>query len=194
MVLSLRGHFRAMARNNAWSNDRLLRACLQLSAEEFAAERVSFFPSLQRTLNHILIVDRYYLADLTGAGRRPAEDELPFPDAAGLAIAQAETDRALIAFCDGLDEAALGRVVPIDRQDGIPYRETVAAILSHLFVHQIHHRGQAHAMLAGTRVAPPQLDEFFLASDAPRRAAELERLGLAAAPSRRRRRAATSRA
>jgi uncharacterized damage-inducible protein DinB len=36
-------------------------------------------------------------------------------------------------------------------------------------VHQIHHRGQAHAMLAGTSVAPPQLDEFFLDYDASRR-------------------------
>ena len=36
------------------------------------------------------------------------------------------------------------------------------ALLPHLFQHQIHHRGQAHAMLAGTGVAPPQLDEFFL--------------------------------
>ncbi len=33
-------------------------------------------------------------------------------------------------------------------------------------------------MLAGTAVAPPQLDEFFLASDAARADKELERLGL----------------
>jgi hypothetical protein len=33
-------------------------------------------------------------------------------------------------------------------------------------------------MLAGTRIAPPQLDEFFLDWDAPRRRDEVERLGL----------------
>jgi uncharacterized damage-inducible protein DinB len=54
----------------------------------------------------------------------------------------------------------------------------VHAVLSHLFVHQIHHRGQAHAMLAGTRVKPPQLDEFFLAWDAPLREQEVRKLGL----------------
>ena len=27
--------------------------------------------------------------------------------------------------------------------------------------HQVHHRGQAHAMLAGTAMPPPPLDEFF---------------------------------
>jgi uncharacterized damage-inducible protein DinB len=35
----------------------------------------------------------------------------------------------------------------------------------HLFQHQLHHRGQVHAMLSGTRVAPPQLDEYFLSAD-----------------------------
>jgi DinB family len=47
------------------------------------------------------------------------------------------------------------------------------------FLHQTHHRGQAHAMLSGTGVAPPQLDEFLLANDAPLGAAELDALGFA---------------
>jgi len=48
----------------------------------------------------------------------------------------------------------------------------------HLFTHQIHHRGQAHAMLSGTKVKPPQLDEFFMSEELPLRKAELEDLGL----------------
>jgi uncharacterized damage-inducible protein DinB len=172
-------HYRTMARNNAWSNARLLEACRRLSDEAFAAPRVSFFPSLQMTLNHILLVDRYYLADLKGEGRDIQENKIPYPRAVDLAAAQAAVDRELVTFCDALTDADLDRIVPIDRNDGIDYRETVGAILAHLFMHQIHHRGQAHAMLAGTEVAPPQLDEFFLASDAPGRAAGLARLGLA---------------
>ena len=171
-------HFRAMARNNAWANDRLLGACRQLTDEEFAAERVSFFPSLRQTLNHNLVVDRYYLADMQGTGRALVANEVPYPDAASLAAEQARVDRALVAFCDGLSEADLDRIVPIDRKDGIDYREAIGAILAHLFQHQIHHRGQAHAMLAGTTVAPPQLDEFFLAGDVARRNEELKRIGI----------------
>jgi uncharacterized damage-inducible protein DinB len=41
----------------------------------------------------------------------------------------------------------------------------------------VHHRGQAHAMLAGTSVAPPQLDEFFCENEAHLRAAEFADLG-----------------
>jgi uncharacterized damage-inducible protein DinB len=47
----------------------------------------------------------------------------------------------------------------------------------HMFQHQTHHRGQAHAMLSGTPVAPPQLDEFFPLAEAPLRAAEFAELG-----------------
>jgi hypothetical protein len=47
----------------------------------------------------------------------------------------------------------------------------------HLFQHDIHHRGQAHAMLSGISVKPPQLDEFFAAGEAPLRAAEFGELG-----------------
>jgi uncharacterized damage-inducible protein DinB len=174
-------HFRAMARNNAWANHRLLKACAQLTAAEFAAPRTSFFPSLQMTLNHILIVDWYYLDALEGGGRGRAllDPEIPHPAVATLWPAQAQTDRRLIAFCDGLEEADLVRSVAIDRGPRGLKKDSVEAYLAHLLVHQIHHRGQAHAMLAGTKVAPPQLDEFFLAEDAPLRAGDLTELGLA---------------
>jgi uncharacterized damage-inducible protein DinB len=39
-------------------------------------------------------------------------------------------------------------------------------VLAHFFNHQTHHRGQAHAMLASTRVAPPALDlVYFIYED-----------------------------
>lgn len=182
--MSLIEHYRAMARNNAWSNHRLGEACCRLTPEAFAARRTSFFPSLAATLNHLLTIDWYYLDALEGGGRGLAvlDPELPHPRAAALRDAQAATDRRLIAFCDALDGPALARFVPIDRgREGIR-PETVDATLAHLFVHQIHHRGQAHAMLAGTDVPPPQLDEFFLAYDAPRRTRELSTLGLSGSP------------
>jgi uncharacterized damage-inducible protein DinB len=178
MMLST--HYRAMARNNAWSNHRLLRACSGLSQEEFEAPRVSFFPSLQLTLNHILLVDWYYLDALEEGGRGLATfaSDVACATVPDLAVAQRAADVRLVRHCDGLDDVALERVVTLDRGEHGLQAESVDAVLAHLFVHQVHHRGQAHAMLAGTRVAPPQLDEFFLAGDAPLREAELRELGL----------------
>jgi len=173
-------HFRRMARNNAWSNFRLLGACVQLTSEEFAAIRTSFFPSLQETLNHLLTVDWYYLDALEcgGRGRSVFDNDIPFPNAADLRAAQEATDRRLILYCDRLTPDRLSEIVEIDRGDSGIDREIVADVLAHLFVHQIHHRGQAHAMLSGTAIPPPQLDEYFLAFDAERRAEDLQRLGI----------------
>ncbi|WP_446720573.1 DinB family protein [Mesorhizobium sp. L-2-11] len=56
--------------------------------------------------------------------------------------------------------------------------ERIGDLLAHLFIHDIHHRGQVHAMLSGTSVKPPQLDEFFLDYDLKLREAEVERLDL----------------
>ena len=174
-------HFRAMARNNAWSNHRLLTACAGLSPADYKARRISFFPSIHLTLNHILIVDWYYVDALEGAGGGPAlyADPEPCADFAALDRAQRAVDRRLVAWCDGLDAAGLGASVTLVRSSDARYQERAADVLAHLLIHQIHHRGQVHAMLSGTAVAPPQLDEFFLAQDAPLRRAELDRLGLA---------------
>jgi uncharacterized damage-inducible protein DinB len=172
--VTLANHFAQMARNNAWSNRRLHAACARLTQAELEAPRTSFFPTLQATLNHILTVDWYYVDGLVGAGRGLATVavKIPFPRMAELGAAQRESDARLIRFCESLDEAGLTRLVTLDRGDEGLTRETVSAVLAHLFVHQIHHRGQAHAMLAGTRIAPPQLDEFFLEYDRERRAAD----------------------
>jgi uncharacterized damage-inducible protein DinB len=166
--------YESMARNNAWSNRRLLAGCAQLTQAELEAPRTSFFPSLQATLNHVFVVDEYYLDALEAGGRglTTVANPIPFPRIAELAAAQRESDRRLIRFCESLDPSALERRVTLDRGGEGLTRESVRAVLSHLFVHQIHHRGQAHAMLAGTRVAPPQLDEFFLDYDRPRREGE----------------------
>jgi len=173
-------HFQAMARNNAWSNHRLLTACRELSQDAFEAPRVGFFPSLQRTLNHILIVDWYYLDGLENGGRGLAlvADEVPCRTVADLAREQRASDLRLVRYCDGLRDDGLDGMVTMDRGDDGLCPEAVQSVLTHLFVHQIHHRGQAHAMLAGTTTHPPQLDEFFLEFDAARRDGELRELGV----------------
>lgn len=178
--MNLVTHFRRMARNNAWSNWRLLDACSRLSREEFRARRTNFFPSIHATLDHILMVDLYYLDALEGSrlGYAFFSARKPIEEFAVLRTDQIATDQRLIGFCDRLTTAELNRVISIDRgPKGMDF-ETVADTLAHLFVHQIHHRGQVHAMLAGTNVQPPQLDEYFLQFDALSRSPDLEILGI----------------
>ena len=176
--MELTSYLRIQAHANRLANLRLHSAMAPLSHADVHAARTSFFPSLAATLNHILLVDLYYIGALHGdAGVRAAalafvpSDELP-----ELAARQAESDERLIAFCDRLDAADLDKVVGMERADHVQ-RDRVGHVLAHLFNHQTHHRGQAHAMLAGTAVKPPQLDEFMMPSEAHLRAADMAALG-----------------
>lgn len=170
--------YRAFAYNNAWANHRLHAACAELSQGEFERERTGFFPSLQGTLNHIYVVDLFYVDALEGGwlGPKAWEREIPCPTLAELRQAQAAIDLRFIGVCNALKDASLTNDVRINRGARIQV-ERRDRLLMHLIQHQIHHRGQAHAMLSSTSVRPPQLDEFFSAGEAPLRAAEFSELG-----------------
>ena len=169
---------RAFAYNNAWANHRLLGACAELTQGEFEAERTGFFPSLQGTLNHIYVIDLFYVDALEGGwlGPKAWENPIPFPALAELSGAQASMDQRLIGVCNALTPALLSGEVRINRGSRVQV-ERRDRLLMHLFQHQIHHRGQAHAMLSGTRIKPPQLDEFFSIAEAPLRASDFAGLG-----------------
>lgn len=169
------------ARANRLANRRLLGAVATLPDSEFHAPRTSFFPSLALTLNHILNVDHYYIAALRGdaAMRHVWAGYVPARTAAELAARQDESDMQLIAFCESLQPGDEGRIVAFDRGAGIENgpREPAWRVLAHLFMHQTHHRGQAHAMLAGPAVKPPQLDDFLLLGDKVHRVDDMAALG-----------------
>ncbi|MBC2772340.1 DinB family protein [Rhizobium sp. AQ_MP] len=168
-----------LAYANMLANDRLHEAVSQLEAGEFEAPRTSFFPSLVATLNHILVIDWFYIDALKGGdlGPKAWANEIPFPDRTELRAAQLASDRRLLAFCLALNHEDLDCPVHIRRTGRIQV-ERCDDVLSHLFQHQTHHRGQAHAMLAGTSIKPPQIDEFIVADDAASRADAMQRLGL----------------
>ncbi len=122
--------YRALAYNNAWANYRLLSACVRLSQDEFAAQRTGFFPSLRATLNHVLIIDRFYVDAMEGGTLGPEAwaDREPCTTAVLLQTAQAQVDQRLIAVVDGLDMAALARIVAVHRDTRIQH-ELVSSYL-----------------------------------------------------------------
>ena len=170
---------RIQARANRLANRRLHAAMAGLTREDFHAKRTSFFPSLALTLNHILAVDAYYIGALHGDSelQQRHENFAPADDMPALTERQRASDARLIVFCDRLDAAGCDAEVAMDRGNGMIQRDLAGHVLAHLFMHQTHHRGQAHAMLSGTAVKPPQLDEFLMPSDASWRVVDMAALG-----------------
>lgn len=170
--------FRKLAQANRLANARLHRALAQLSTEELTARRPAFFGNIQATLNHILLVDRFYLNALQGHRlNRPAiEEARACPDLPTLTRWQETEDMALLAHVQGLPSDALAEIVDVDRGEKVQ-RDRRDDLLSHVFQHQTHHRGQVHGMLSATSVKPPQLDEFIVGDDFAARAEDMAALG-----------------
>lgn len=176
--MDLAAHLRIQAHANRLANHRLHAAMAPLDHAAFHAPRTGFFPSLAATLNHVLAVDLYYIGALHGDADTVAQYRAfaPADTLDALRARQAASDARLIAFCDALDAAGCDAACAMDRGDHVQ-RDRVGHVLAHLFMHQTHHRGQAHAMLSGTAVAPPQLDEFLMPSEAHLRVADMQQLG-----------------
>ena len=164
--MDTRDCLRRMAHNNAWANLRLHRAIGQLTGAAYRAQRTSFFPSLHATLVHILFVDIFYIDALAGLDRDATalwaesdrvEREEGFAE---VHAAQRASDQRLVQVTEALrGDAELDRPVRLQRRDHVQV-ERCGDVLLHLFQHQIHHRGQAHAMLAGTATSTTANAQF----------------------------------
>ncbi len=153
-------HFRPFAAYNAWANSRLYGAALDLPDEAYRRDVGVFFGSLHGTLNHLLATDRIWFKRLTGEGEAPDRvDVILFEDRSALARARLAEDARIAKVVASYDEAALGSVVSYRTTSGAAHEQRVADILAHVFNHQTHHRGQAHAALSIlTGREPPSLD------------------------------------
>lgn len=152
--------FRQLAAYNRWANARLYEAALALPDESYRRSVGVFFASLHGTLNHLLLADRIWLKRLTGEGEHPDRlDAILFEDRVELARARQAEDDRLIRVVDGYDAVALAGSIAYRTRLGQSYEQTRSDVLTHLFNHQTHHRGQCHACLSIlTGAEPPPLD------------------------------------
>ena len=159
----MKAHFAMFARYNAWANRRLYDAAAALPDADLRRDLGAAFGSLHGTLNHLLVTDVIWLARFRGV--RPPPWPLdhvahePFED---LRAARAALDDDVIRFVAETPGPAFAaeftyRTVTGNREVTQPLGPAVA----HLFNHQTHHRGQAHALLTRLTGEAPPLDLIF---------------------------------
>jgi uncharacterized damage-inducible protein DinB len=157
-------HFTLLADYNAWANGRVYRMAARLSDVDYRRDAGAYFRSLHGTLNHLLVADRVWLRRLTGNGPQPAAlNEILFDDLSELSAARAAEDSRLIGYVASLSDAQLEEDSDYRTLSGAPQRQRRRDILAHVFNHQTHHRGQAHAILTTLGVREPEpLDLLIL--------------------------------
>ena len=146
---------------NRLMNERLYVATAKLPEPLQRENRGAFFGSVIGTLNHILIGDLLWLKRFARhpSGYRTLEPvqaisdptslrEIRYLDLAELQAARDRMDQTIVDWCAEVREEDLAKPLAYRDFAGRPHRKYLGGLVLHLFLHQVHHRGQATTLLS----------------------------------------------
>lgn len=156
-----------MARYNAWQNKIQYGLAAGLGDARRREDLGTFFKSIHGTLNHILWADQMWLSrfDACPPARLPgiAESVDLFEVWDDLSAERERFDRLISAWAAGIDPSDLqGDLTWFSAAVGREVTKPRAVLLTHLFNHQTHHRGQVNAMLTRSGLNPGSTDLPFM--------------------------------
>jgi len=137
-----------------------------LSDDKRREDLGAFFKSIHGTLNHILWADQMWLWRF-GACDRPrvstiADSVRYVDDWDALTLERQRFDDAILAWAGELGGAWLqGELTWVSGATGREMTQPRAVLVTHLFNHQTHHRGQVNAMLTRLGLKPGITDLPF---------------------------------
>ena len=157
---------RTMAAYNAEMNRRLYAAAGRLSDAERRRERGAFWGSIHGTLCHLLWGDQAWMSRFDG-WPKPA---VPLKacaslveDFAELARLRVDADVRISDWAGRVDDAWLTEdLVWFSQAAQRELRDPRGFLVTHLFNHQTHHRGQAHAMITAAGESTGDTDLFLV--------------------------------
>jgi len=161
-----RAYVQRMARYNRWQNENLYGIADRLSVGERQRERGAFFGSIQKTLNHLLWGDQIWMCRFTDMPKPEGgipESVALYADWERLKSERAAFDRKILDWASTVEpdwlaadqtyfSGAIGREVTKPRW----------VLVTHMFNHQTHHRGQVHCMLTQAGGRPSDTDLPFM--------------------------------
>lgn len=149
-------HFELIARYNRRMNQQLYQAAATLPAEILEKNLGAYFHSVLGTLNHLLVADLIWLTRFATHQDRyeslvkvarypqvPALDAILFDDFTELRDIRQQLDGLIVYWLDNeIEEADFFQSLTYTNTKGIHSTRQFGELLSHMFNHQTHHRGQ----------------------------------------------------
>ena len=157
---------RTMAEYNAEMNRRFYGAANRLSEDERRRDRGGFWHSIHGTLVHILWGDFQWMSRFD-AWERPAtpikQSDRFVEDWAELCARRETADANIARWARNIDEAWLDEdLVWFSGAAQREIRMPKTLLVTHLFNHATHHRGQVHAMLTAAGEKTDDTDLFLV--------------------------------
>ncbi len=148
-----------LARYNRWMNEKVYAASEQLSDAERKADCGAFFKSIHSTLNHLVWGDAMWLGRFTkgtslerGMPTTPANLDL-HTEWDALKAARIALDEELIVWAASLDATWLaGDFSWYSGMTKTTRNKPSWLLVTHMFNHQTHHRGQVTTLLSQQKI------------------------------------------
>jgi uncharacterized damage-inducible protein DinB len=140
-------YYTVMATYNQWMNQNLYGVCDDLSDGCLKSDRGAFFKSIQGTLNHILVADRIWLGRFTQQPFTAKLDAELYSDFSELRAQRELLDRTIIDWAHNLTTEWLEAQLLYTNSSGITRTIPHWLLVTHMFNHQTHHRGQLTTLL-----------------------------------------------
>ncbi|NJM61642.1 MAG: damage-inducible protein DinB [Oscillatoriales cyanobacterium RU_3_3] len=142
-------YYQLMAEYNGWMNQKIYAVCLEMSDAQRKQNLDAFFKSIHGTLNHLLYGDRVWMGRFTD---RPfsasAIGQELYADFHELKAERERTDREIINWTQQLDPQWLNE--PFEYTSNVDNNSRVLpawVLVTHMFNHQTHHRGQVTTLI-----------------------------------------------
>jgi uncharacterized damage-inducible protein DinB len=157
---------RTMAAYNAEMNRRIYAAAQRMPEAARRLPRGAFWGSIHGTLCHLLWGDQMWMSRFDGWAKptlRQKDSATLIADFGDLQRARVDADERISSWAQRVTEAWLAQEqvwfsVSVNRE----LRQPRSLLVAHLFNHQTHHRGQAHAMITACGEQTGDTDLFLV--------------------------------
>jgi len=147
--MHLNHNFQLMGRYNQWMNEKLYQVCADIPDEDRKKDLGAFFKSIHGTLNHILYGDKAWMGrfierlfQMTVIGQELYQD---FEE---LRAERKATDQHIMKWTQDLDPDWLeSQFEYTSNVDGKTRVLPIWVLVTHMFNHQTHHRGQVTTLI-----------------------------------------------
>jgi uncharacterized damage-inducible protein DinB len=139
--------YTALSTYNQWMNGKLFAVCAGIPDRDRKSDRGAFFKSIHGTLNHILVADWIWLGRFTQQPFVAKLDEELYSDFSQLQAARERCDLQIVTWAQNLTPDWLNTDLTYTNSSGLTRTLPHWLLVTHLFNHQTHHRGQLTTLL-----------------------------------------------
>ncbi|MEP3045639.1 MAG: DinB family protein [Roseibium sp.] len=156
--------YQCMAAYNVWMTEQAYAAAEKMIDAERKQDRGAFFKSVHSTLNHILFADRAWMRRFSGKNYEIKGMGVDlYDDFAELKASHLDMCTDIVEFTDQLTSDWLsGPLEWTSVTDKVTRTRPRWVLLTHLFNHQTHHRGQLSTLLTQADIDIGKTDLPFM--------------------------------